>query len=144
MARAPRFHLPVAAVALLAARAAAAAEGLADIQTLEIESLLDLDIGAVALHEQRASEAAAAVFILSADDLRLYGHRTLQEALRSVPGLFAYRDDLFPSVGVRGVGLLTDYTTRLLVLVDGRGSFVDRAVVDVILKSKARVRSKIW
>jgi len=119
MARDLRFHLPVAAAALLAAGAAAAAEGLADIRTLEIESLLDDDVGAAALHEQRASEAAASVFILSADDLRLHGHRTLQEALRSVPGLFAYRDDLFPSVGVRGVGLLTDYTTRLLILVDG-------------------------
>ncbi len=119
MARDPRFYLPAAAAALLAAGAAAAAEPLADIRTLGIESLLDLDVGAVALHEQRASEAAASVFVLSADDLRLHGHRTLQEALRSVPGLFAYRDDLFPSVGVRGVGLLTDYTTRLLVLVDG-------------------------
>jgi len=119
MARNPRFRVPVAAAALLVAGAAAAAERLADIQTLEIESLLDLEVGAVALHEQRASEAAATVFVLSADDLRLHGYRTLQEALRSVPGLFAYRDDLFPSVGVRGVGLLTDYTTRLLVLVDG-------------------------
>jgi len=119
MAQSLRLQLPIATVALLAAGGALGAERLVDIRTLEIESLLDLNIGAVALHEQRASEAAASVFVLSADDLRLHGHRTLQEALRSVPGLFAYRDDLFPSVGVRGVGLLTDYTTRLLVLVDG-------------------------
>jgi len=118
MAPLPLLRSAVAA-ALLVAAGTCAAEDLTDIGSLEIESLLDLTVGSVALEEQRASEAAASVFVLSADDLRLHGFRTLQEALRSVPGLFAYRDDLFPSVGVRGVGLLTDYTTRLLVLVDG-------------------------
>jgi len=118
---APRFPLRLLAVclSLLLAPGARAEGELADIGSLEIEALLDLTVGSVALQEQRASEAAASVYVLSAEDLRRHGFRTLQEALRSVPGLFGYRDDLFPSVGVRGVGLLTDYTTRLLVLLDG-------------------------
>jgi iron complex outermembrane receptor protein len=106
------------ALGTLAPRPAPAADR-ADIGEVGLDDLLDLSVGAAALHEERASEAAASVFVLTAEDLRLHGFRTLQEALASVPGLFAYRDDLYPSIGVRGVGLLTDYTTRLLVLVDG-------------------------
>jgi iron complex outermembrane receptor protein len=90
-----------------------------DIASFDLESLLDLSVEAVSLHEERASESAGSVFVLSRDDIRRQGFRTLQDALATVPGLFAYEDGLYPMVGVRGVGLLGDYTTRLLVLVDG-------------------------
>jgi len=103
-----------------AGRAAAADDGPAsDIEAVPLESLVDLSLGAASLHQERASEAAAAVFVLTGDDLAAHGFRTLGEALRSVPGLYGYRDDSFGMVGVRGVGLLADYGTRLLVLLDG-------------------------
>ena len=90
-----------------------------DIASFDLESLLDLSVEAVSLHEERASDSAGSVFVISRDDIRRQGFRTLQDALATVPGLFAYQDGLYPMVGVRGVGLLGDYTTRLLVLVDG-------------------------
>jgi iron complex outermembrane receptor protein len=90
-----------------------------EIGTVDLEKLLDLSVTSVTLGEEPASEAAASTFVLSGEDIRAQGFRTLQEVLRSIPGLFAYRDDLFPSIGVRGVGLPIDYTTRFLVLVDG-------------------------
>lgn len=109
------------ALALAAGRAAAqpATGPGADIEEVPLESLVDLRLEAASLHEERLSETAAAAFVLSGDDLRLQGFRTLSEVLQSVPGLFAYRDDLFPMVGVRGVGLFADYGTRVLLLVDG-------------------------
>ena len=117
-----RTAVLAAAVALLLAgqrAAAVGAEKLVDISTLDLQALLDLPVKSVTLHEERSSEAAASVFALSGEDIRRQGFRTLQEVLRSVPGLFAYRDDLYPLVGVRGLGLPVDYTTRILVLVDG-------------------------
>lgn len=90
-----------------------------EIASVEIEALLDLSVEAVTLKEERASLAPASVFVLSGDDLRRQGFRTLWEALRTVPGLFGYADGLYPLVGVRGLGTLQDLTTRLLVLVDG-------------------------
>ena len=90
-----------------------------EIGSVPLEALLDLSIGAVSRREEPTSRAAASVFVLTADDIRRHGFRTVAEALASVPGLFVYSDGLYPMVGVRGTGLLRDYDTRLLVLVDG-------------------------
>jgi len=90
-----------------------------EIGALDLTELLDPSIAAASLHEERSSAAPAAVFVLTADEIRRQGHRTLAEALRAVPGLFTYSDGFYQYVGVRGVGLLADYTTRLLVQVDG-------------------------
>jgi iron complex outermembrane receptor protein len=122
--RTRRAALALACAAALAPAAGRGGEGSGDpakveVADLDLESLLDLSVEAVALHEERASEASASVFVLSGDDLRRQGFRTLHEALSSVPGLFGYSDGLYPMVGVRGLGTLGDYTTRLLVLVDG-------------------------
>ena len=117
-----RVLAAVLALGLLPA-AAPAQEGPAgdklEIGSVDLESLLDLSIDSVALREERTSEASASVFVLSGEDLRRQGFRTLEEALRSVPGLFGYADGLYPMIGVRGIGLLADFTTRLLILVDG-------------------------
>ena len=94
------------------------ASGKVEIGTVDIQSLLDLSVQVVTRRTERASEAPAAVFVLTADDIRRHGFRTLDEVLGSVPGLFSY-PGRFPQVGVRGMGILGDFTTRLLVLVDG-------------------------
>ena len=90
-----------------------------DIGGLELDGLLDPRVAAVSLHEELGSSAPASVFVLTGEDLRTHGYRTLAEALRSVPGLFTYSDGFYQYVGFRGVGLLVDYTVRTLVLVDG-------------------------
>jgi outer membrane receptor protein involved in Fe transport len=93
--------------------------GKIDVSSLDLRSLLDPAVEVVGLREERASDASASVFVLSAEDIRRHGFRTLEEALRAVPGLFTYADGLGPMAGVRGLGLLGDRSTRLLMLVDG-------------------------
>jgi outer membrane receptor for ferrienterochelin and colicins len=90
-----------------------------EIGDFDLETLLDLTVEAASLHEERSSESAANVFVVTGDDIRRQDFRTLQDVLRSVPGLFTYRSDPFPMAGVRGLGLPGDYTTRILVLIDG-------------------------
>ncbi|HVO17805.1 MAG TPA: TonB-dependent receptor [Anaeromyxobacter sp.] len=89
-----------------------------EIGALDLRSLLDLSVEAVTRREERASEAPATVFVLTGDDIRRQGFRTVEEVLGSVPGLFSY-PGRFPQVGVRGLGIIGDFTTRLLVLIDG-------------------------
>ena len=96
--------------------------GVVDISDLDLGGLLDPQVAAVSLHEELGSSAPASVFVLTGEDLRNHGFRTLAEALRTVPGLFTYSDGFFQYVGFRGVGLLVDYTVRTLVLVDGHPS----------------------
>jgi len=90
-----------------------------EIGDLELATLLDPVLAAASLRPQRSSLAPASVYVLTAEDIRSQGFATLAEALRTVPGLFTYSDGFYEYVGVRGTGLLADYTTRLLVLVDG-------------------------
>ncbi|MDR3449133.1 MAG: TonB-dependent receptor [Alphaproteobacteria bacterium] len=73
---------------------------------------------------QRASEVAANMTIITADDIRRTGSRNIPEILSRVPGLDVLQEGANTwDVGVRGYQ--QPYQPRLLVLIDGRQVFVD-------------------
>jgi outer membrane receptor for ferrienterochelin and colicins len=67
---------------------------------------------------QKISEAPSSVTILTSDDVKKYGHRTLADMLRTVPGLYVTYDRNYSFLGVRGFNL-GDFNNRVLLLVDG-------------------------
>lgn len=86
------------------------------------ESILFQDIPSVyaaSKYEQNVSDAPASVTIITAEDIKRYGHRTLADILRSVRGFYVTNDRNYQYTGVRGFGRPGDYNTRILVLVDG-------------------------
>jgi iron complex outermembrane receptor protein len=86
------------------------------------ETLLFQEIPAVfgaSKYEQKVSEAPSSITLVSAEDIRRYGYRTLTDILRSVRGFYTTYDRNYSYVGVRGFGRPTDYNNRLLVMVDG-------------------------
>lgn len=86
------------------------------------ESILFQDIASVygaSKYEQTVTEAPSAVSIVTADEIQKYGYRTLADLLRSVRGFFVTYDRNYSYVGVRGFGRPGDYSTRVLLLVDG-------------------------
>ena len=54
---------------------------------LSIEELMNMEITSVAKKEQKFSEAAAAVFVITGEDIRRGGFRSIPEALRLAPGI---------------------------------------------------------
>jgi len=70
-------------------------------------------------YEQKVTEAPSSVTIVTADEIRKYGYRTLADILRSVTGFFVTFDRNYSYVGIRGFNRPGDYNSRVLLLVDG-------------------------
>ena len=89
---------------------------------LSLEELMDVSVTSVSKKEQKLFDAAAAVSVLSNDDLRRSGATSVAEALRMVPGMSvgAISSSQW-AVSTRGFNSL--YANKLLVLVDGRAVY---------------------
>lgn len=111
------------ALALLAvASQSIHAEQSADADTLadlSLEELANVKVSSVQKKTQRATDAAAAVFVITQDDIRRSGATSIPQALRLVPGLqVAQIDGNKWAISARGFN--SRFANRLLVLMDGR------------------------
>jgi iron complex outermembrane receptor protein len=70
-------------------------------------------------YEQKVTEAPSSVSIITADDIRKFGYRTLADVLRSVRSFHITFDRNYSYVGVRGFSRPGDYNSRVLLLIDG-------------------------
>jgi outer membrane receptor protein involved in Fe transport len=90
-----------------------------DLTALPLEQLMSLEVVTASRFPQRVSEAPGTVTVITSDDIRVYGYRTLADALRSVPGLHVSYDRNYSYIGVRGLATTGDYNSRVLLLIDG-------------------------
>ena len=111
-----------AAVGGARTESASAAQDPSDLTELSLEALLDLEVTSVARKPQSLSDAAAAVFVLTSDDIRRSGATSIPEALRMVPGLQVARIDSNKSA-ITARGFNGRFANKLLVLIDGRSVY---------------------
>jgi len=113
----------------------AAADHPQDLASIPIERLLDVEIEGASKFPQKIAAAPSAVTVVTSDDIRDHGYRSLADILRSVPGLYVSNDRNYEYLGARGFGRPGDYNTRVLVLIDGHrindplydGALIDRS-----------------
>lgn len=91
-----------------------------DLTELSLEQLLDVKVVSASKYEQRTSEAPSAVQIITRDEIRRHGWRTLSDALLTLPGLYLNNDHAYDYQGARGFLIPGDYNTRFLLLIDGQ------------------------
>lgn len=91
-----------------------------DLSDLSLEDLMKVEVISASKFVQSSSHAPSAVQVLTAEDIRRHGWRTLAEAMDSLPGLYASTDRAFGFVGARGFMVPGDYNMRFLLLLDGQ------------------------
>src|SRR5215813_2077246 len=93
-----------------------------DITSMSVEDLMNLEVTSVSKRSQKVADAAAAIFVLTQEDIRRSGARNIPEALRMVPGLEVARiDENKWAIGARGFN--GRFANKLLVLIDGRSVY---------------------
>ncbi|MBT8119647.1 MAG: TonB-dependent receptor [Gammaproteobacteria bacterium] len=91
-----------------------------DITEISLEQLLNTEVFTASKFNQKTSEAPSRVTVITSDAIRQFGYRTVKDILNSIPGLYTTYDRNYSYLGVRGFGLPGDYSTRILMLLDGQ------------------------
>jgi iron complex outermembrane recepter protein len=93
-----------------------------DLTEIGIEELMDMEITSVSRHPQKISDSAAAVFVITQEDIRRSGVTSIPEALRMVPGIEVARLGS-NKWAVSSRGFNGRFANKLLVLMDGRSLY---------------------
>src|ERR1700741_2431835 len=133
-----------AAMLLVTNLGAQSQKSVPDVTALSMEDLMNLEVTSVSKRTQKVADAAAAIFVITQEDIRRSGATSIPEALRLVPGLEVARiDENKWAIGSRGFNGRFD--NKLLVLIDGRSVYtplfsgVYWNVQDVMLEDVDRI-----
>jgi iron complex outermembrane receptor protein len=90
-----------------------------DLGNKSIEDLMNIEVTSVSKKEQKLSRTAAAIFVITQEDIRRSGANNIPDLLRMVPGLdVAQVNGSTWAISSRGFN--DEFANKLLVLMDGR------------------------
>jgi iron complex outermembrane receptor protein len=93
-----------------------------DLTELSLEALMNIRVTSTSRRPQSVAESAAAVFVITQEDIRRSGVTSIPEALRMVPGVQVARIDGNKwAISVRGFN--GRFANKLLVMMDGRSVY---------------------
>jgi iron complex outermembrane recepter protein len=93
-----------------------------DISQISLEELSKTEVTSVSKKEQKLSDAASAVYVITQNDIRRSTATTLPELLHGVPGLDVAQVN-GNSWAISARGFAEQYSTKMLILIDGRNIF---------------------
>jgi outer membrane receptor for ferrienterochelin and colicin len=113
------FYIIFSHISVGLSGAAAPPSSIPSLKQLSLEQLADLEVTSVARKEQKVSDTAAAIYVITQEEIHRSGVTTIPEALRLAPGVTVSRADgngADPSrltggswaIGVRGFGCSTE------------------------------------
>jgi iron complex outermembrane receptor protein len=112
----------IAGVLCACAAPASAQQAPPDLGNVSLEDLMNIRVTSASRKEQRVADVAAAVFVITQDDIRRSGLTSVPELLRLAPGVQVARIDASKwAIAIRGSN--HRWSNKLLVLVDGRSIY---------------------
>jgi outer membrane receptor for ferrienterochelin and colicins len=121
-----------------------------DLTELPLEALMEIEVPTVygaSKFEQKMTAAPSSISVVTADEIKRYGYRTLGDVLQSVQGFHVSYDRNYAFLGSRGVNL-GDFNSRILLLIDGHrlnnnltdGAFIETAfLLDIDLIDRVEI-----
>src|SRR5690349_12164636 len=93
-----------------------------DLTEYSLEQLMNLTVVSVSAKEQKLSKTPAAVYVITAEDIRRSGANNIPDLLRLAPGVHGEQIDANAwAVSIRGFA--DRNANKVLVLVDGRSVY---------------------
>jgi iron complex outermembrane receptor protein len=136
--------LALTAFVALLITGAAAQNNVVDITSMSVEDLMNMQVTSVSKRTQKVADAAAAIYVITQEDIRRSGATSIPEALRLAPGIQVARiDENKWAISSRGFN--GRFANKLLVLIDGRSVYtplfsgVYWNVQDVMLEDVDRI-----
>jgi iron complex outermembrane receptor protein len=93
-----------------------------DLTEASLETLMNLEVSSPARKDQKLSQTAGAVYVITQEDIRRSGLSSVPELLRMVPGLQVARIDA-NSWSVTARGFSGQFADKMLVMIDGRSIY---------------------
>ena len=93
-----------------------------ELKKLSIDELLEIEVVSVSRKDERAADVAAAIHIITEEDIRRSGARSLPEALRLAPNLQVAQSSA-RNWAISARGFNASFSNKLLVLIDGRSVY---------------------
>lgn len=120
----PLLAFAAAGIALLGGVSAQAAllPSDSELVQLSLEDLMTLEVTSAARKSQSLADTAAAIFVITQEDIRRSGVTTIPDALRMVPGVTVARIDS-SKWAITARGFNGRFVRKLLVLIDGRSVY---------------------
>jgi iron complex outermembrane recepter protein len=93
-----------------------------DLNSMNLEDLMNVQVSTVSKKQQKISQVAAAVFVITQEDIQRSGANNIPDLLRMVPGVqVAQINSSAWAISIRGLN--DSFANELLVLVDGRSVY---------------------
>jgi iron complex outermembrane receptor protein len=93
-----------------------------DLTQVSLENLMNIEVTSVSKKEQKLSRTAAAIFVITQEDIQRSGATNIPDVLRMVPGMdVAQIDGNTWAISARGLN--GEFSNELLVMVDDRNVY---------------------
>lgn len=93
-----------------------------DVMEMDLEALMKMQVTSVSRKSENLSDAAAAIHVITQEDIRRSGATSIPEVLRLSPGLEVARQDAH-NWAISSRGFNDEFANQLLVLIDGRSVY---------------------